>query len=313
MTGFVRLEPETVASFASTLSQLRANPLTARKAAPLTGFFHELIHTLPVSSVDDVPALRWCDLWSHAMLDAVKTADLPETGVVSGTLYPLGVELRQHARMASVVVYGILLNNGEPQFVRQTWSAYKATAIQGDDVWLLFPEAQMLLQHLLQGTTIKVHDMPMLPPGDLLWRADAAETGKKFKLLEIALQYCSIGHPLKVAPVPALERHPVHLAEPVALTEYRIENNCLHLKDEVVLALDTQRSGLSSEALAATTALFGLLRFDNGVWSVQALTAGNPIGKFEFVGQLGAELLKKPPKTSAVSVLQERASRLLRK
>ena len=313
MTGFARLEPGTVASFAPTLAQLRANPSTAPQAALLTGLLHELLNALPVPSADRVPLLRWCDLWSKAMLGALGSADLPEPTPVSGTLYPLGVELRGHARTASMVVHGILLNDSEPMWVRQSWSAFKATAIQGDEIGLLFPEAQMVLSHLLQAKTLRLHDMPLLPSGDMLWSAGAAESGKKFKPLEIALEYAAPGQPLAALPVPPLERHPVQLAEPLALTEYWIENNCLHLNNEVVLALDTRRNRLTSDSLNATTALFGLLRYDDGAWSVQPLTAGNPIGKFEFVGQAGAELLKKPPKTNTVSILQERASRLLRK
>ena len=153
----------------------------------------------------------------------------------------------------------------------------------------------------------------MLPSGDLLWETDKAKPGKKFKLLDLALEHCGVGKPLKVTPVLPLHRHPVQLAEPIALTDFRVENDCLHLKAGTVLALDSRCSGLSSLSLEGVTALIGLLRYDAGEWSVQVLTAGNPIGKFEFIGQAGAELLKKPPKTSSVSVLQERASRLLRK
>jgi hypothetical protein len=147
----------------------------------------------------------------------------------------------------------------------------------------------------------------------LLWDADAATTGKKFKPLEIALQYCGIGKALSTIAAPPLERHPVHLAEPVALTDYVIDGDQLTLNDGSVLKLDLKRSALTLEQLDAITSLFGLLRYDDGQWSIQVLTAGNGLGKFEFVGQTGAELLKKPPKTSTVSILQERASRLLRK
>ncbi|MEO8611561.1 MAG: hypothetical protein ABI690_26925 [Chloroflexota bacterium] len=313
MTGFARLEPGTIASFAPTLAQLRANPATTQQAALLTGLLHELMNALPAPSIDRIPLLRWCDLWSNAMLGAVGIADAPEAIPVSGIFYPLGVELRGHTRMASMTVHGLLLVDDEPRWVRQSWSAFKATAIQGDEIWLLFPEAQMLLGHLLQNKTIRLQDMPMLPSGDLLWNIDRVESGKKFKPLNITLEYAGIGQPLAASPVPALERHPVQLAEPLSLTEYRLENDCLHFNDGTVLPLDTRRNGLTAESLEATTTLFGLLRYDDGAWSVQPLTAGNAIGKFEFVGQAGAELLKKPPKTNTVSILQERASRLLRK
>ncbi|MCQ3931311.1 MAG: hypothetical protein DPW16_12715 [Chloroflexi bacterium] len=313
IAGFARLEREAVTSFYSTLTQLRANPATVSHAALLTGFFHELINALPVKSTNDVPLLRWVDLWSRAMLDAVGLADPPTPTPASGTLYPLGVELRQYSRFASLVIYGVLKQGDSAQWVRQTWSTFKATAIQGNEVWLLFPQAQPLLEHLLQGKAMSLRDMPMLPSGDLLWDAHAAESGKKFKPLDIALAYCGIGQSLVVSPMPPLERHPIQLAEPIALTDYAIQGNQLHLKEGLVLALDARRSGLTAEALAETTALLGLLHYDAGEWSIQLLLTNSPAGKFEFAGRAGVELLKKPPKASTVSILQERASRLLRK
>lgn len=313
IAGFARLEREAVTSFYSTLTQLRANPAMISHAALLTGFFHELINALPVKSTTHVPLLRWVDLWSRAMLDAVGLAKLPIPATASGALYPLSVELRQHSRFASLVIYGVLKQGDVAQWVRQTWSSFKATAIQGNEIWLLFPQAQPLLEHLLQAKAMNLRDMPILPSGDLLWDANAVESGKKFKPLDIALAYCGIGQALVVSPMPPLERHPIQLAEPIALTDYAIQDGQLHLKEGVVLALDAPRAGLTAEDLAGTTALLGLLHYDAGEWSIQPLLTHNPAGKFEFAGRAGVELLKKPPKTSTVSILQERASRLLRK
>ncbi|KAB2867377.1 MAG: hypothetical protein F9K46_00450 [Anaerolineae bacterium] len=313
IAGFARLEREAVTSFYPTLTQLRGNLATISHAALLTGFFHELINALPVKSTNDVPLMRWVDLWSRAMLGAVGLANPPTPVPASGILYPLGVELRQHARFASLVVYGVLKQGDFAQWVRQTWSSFKATAIQGNEIWLLFPKAQPLLEHLLQGKAMSLRDMPMLPDGDLLWDANAAESGKKFKPLDIALAYCGIGQSLIVSPASPLERHPVQLTEPIALTDYAIQEGQLHLKEGLVLALDARRAGLAAEELAGTTALLGLLHYDSGEWSIQPLLTNNPVGRFEFAGRAGVELLKKPPKTSTVSILQERASRLLRK
>ncbi|MBZ0316813.1 MAG: hypothetical protein K8L91_10385 [Anaerolineae bacterium] len=313
IAGFARLEREAVTSFYSTLTQLRANPATVSHAALLTGFFHELITALPVKSTTDVPLLRWVDLWSRAMLDAVGLADPPPPIPASGTLYPLGVELRQHSRFVSLMIYGVLKQDDVAQWVRQTWSSFKATAIQGNELWLMFPQAQPLLEHLLQGKAMNLRDMPMLPYGDFLWDANAIESGKRFKPLDIALAYCGIGQALFVSPVPPIERHPVQLAEPIALTNYTIQDSHLYLKEGVALALDSRRAGLTAEELTGTTSLLGLLHYDVGEWSIQPLLTNNPAGKFEFAGRAGVELLRKPPKTSTVSILQERASRLLRK
>ncbi|MBI5927998.1 MAG: hypothetical protein HY862_01710 [Chloroflexi bacterium] len=313
IAGFARLESEAVTSFYSTLAQLRTNPATVSHAAMLTGFLHELLNALPVKSADEVPLLRWVDLWSRAMLDAVGLADSPTTIPVSGSLYPLGAELHQHSRFASLIVYAILKQADTIQWVRQTWSSFKATAIQGNEIWLLFPQAQPLLEHLIQGKSMTLCDMPMLPNGDLLWDTQAVESGKKFKPLDIALEYCGVGQALSATPLPPLERHPVQLAEPIALTDYTIQGNQLHLKEGAILALDVRRSGLTQEELIGTTAILGLLQYDEGQWSIQALLTNNAAGKFEYAGRAGMELLKKPPKTSTVSILQERASRLLRK
>jgi len=79
------------------------------------------------------------------------------------------------------------------------------------------------------------------------------------------------------------------------------------------LALDTARPGVDAETLAPTTGVFGLLHYDEGTWVLQPLSADDGGKTFVYVGDAGAAILKKPPKTSTVSVLRERASRLLRK
>jgi hypothetical protein len=144
--------------------------------------------------------------------------------------------------------------------------------------------------------------MPLLPSGDLLWDADKVETGKKAKLGDIALQQCGVGVDLCLPPLPPLQRHPIQLAEPVAFAGYSVEGETLRLDDGSILPF---YSTLPPEAFTGT--LFGLLRYDRGQWIFHALTAGNG-----FVGQIGADLLKKPPKNNTVAILQERASRLLR-
>jgi hypothetical protein len=312
IAGFARLEPNALMSFFPTLSQLQACPATLPLSALLSGFVDAVLSKLPITDAGQIPLLRWCDLWSTAMLNAVGIVEAPEPQPVTGTLYPLGLDLRQHAHVASLALYGVLTGDDGAQFVRQTWSTFKVAAIQGDDVWLLFPEAKLSLQSLLQSKALKVDDMPLLPSGDLLWRDQNAAMGKKYKPLEMALQYCGAGSCTHVTTVPPLERHPVQIAEPVAFGEYRFEDHTIHLVDGLSLPLDP-RTALPEETLATSTALFGLLRYDAGRWTIQPLAAGTPQGKFEFAGQAGAEALKKPPKTSSVSILHERSGRLLRR
>jgi len=317
LAGFARLEAGTLLSFFPTLAQLRAVPNAMHLSALLTGFMNEMLAALPIKDSDQVPLLRWCDLWSIAMLYALGLAEPPTPTLVTGTLAPLGVELRQHSHTASMVVYSLLTHDNCTRLVRQTWSSFKVAAIQSDEIWLLFPEAQPLLRSLIQGKTLAVRDLPVLPSGDMLWSedrlAEKAGKGKKYDALKLAVQHCAPGSNLMIAALPALQRHPIQIAEPVAFTDYTIHVSTLHLQDGTALALDRSRNALTLEALEATTTLFGLLRYDAGQWTVQPLTAGNPVGKFEIVGQAGVELLNKPPKSNTVSILKERSSRLLRR
>jgi len=313
LAGFARLDSGTVGSFSPTLSQLRADAATQTHSVILTGFLNELLTALPIHSADEVPLMRWCDLWCQSMLSAVGLANVSAPESISGTLYPLGVELRQHARAASMVFYGALVVDETPQLVRQTWTASKSSGIQGDDVWLLFADAQIPLRHLAEGKSLLLNNMPMLPSGDLLWKPDAAKSGKKYKFVDIVQTYCTPGQPIFTRPVRALDRHHIHIAEPVALTDYQIVENDIQLSDGTKIALDIHRAGLAPETVAATSTLFGMLRYDGGAWSIQVVSAWSEAGGLGFVGQSGAELLKKPPKSSALTTLQERASRLLRK
>ena len=61
------------------------------------------------------------------MLGAVGIADSSEPVAISGTLYPLGLELRQHSRMASLVVYGLLVN-APLEAIRQAFPEYAQRA-----------------------------------------------------------------------------------------------------------------------------------------------------------------------------------------
>jgi hypothetical protein len=94
-----------------------------------------------------------------------------------------------------------------------------------------------------------------------------------------------------------------------------VQGERVQTSDGAELALDLRRtagSELMPEALTDADALFGLLRYDSGAWSIQPLAAGTAGAKAIFAGQNGAKLFKKPPKNSAVAILEERASRLLR-
>jgi hypothetical protein len=318
ITGFARLDANAVQPFLTTLAQIRERPKLARLSFLLTGLTDELLAAAPVTRPEDMPLLRWCDMWSTAMLNAIGSADCPELQPVAGTLYPLGLELRENAQIVSVVVYAVLANDSKATLVRLTWSRFKVEAIRGDTIWLLFPDVEPLLDALSQGRALDIRDMPLLPSGDILWDAERARLGEKCRPLDIAARSLApqASDPAFVTSLPPLDRHPVQLAEPIVLMDYTLQDDELQLPDDVCLPLDTRwnaNADFTRDALASSAVLFGLLRFDAGRWALQPLAGASRAGKLTFVGQSGAKLFKKPPKINAVAILEERASRLLRK
>jgi hypothetical protein len=318
IAGFARLDANAVLPFLTTLAQIRERPALARLAFLLTGFADELLAAVPVARSEAVPLPRWCDMWGAAMLGAMGAADAPQAQPVAATLYPLGIELRERAQFVSVVVYALLANEGKPTFIRLTRSRFKVEAIRGEAIWLLFPDLEPLLDALSQGRALDVRDMPLLPTGDMLWDAQRARPAEKCRLLDIGAG-CLAPHatdPATVTSLPPLERHPVQLAEPIVLADYTLQGDALQLPGDLTLPLDARwnaNADLTRDALDGSAALFGLLRFDAGHWALQPIAAASRAGKLTFVGQSGAKLFKKPPKVNPVAILEERASRLLRK
>jgi hypothetical protein len=101
-------------------------------------------------------------------------------------------------------------------------------------------------------------------------------------------------------PPPALARHPVHLAEVV------------HLGSGHGLPMAAERLPAGTEIRDEHPEILGLLRFDRGGWRVQPLCLRHPIQGLVQLGEDLAEARKKR-KHHSLEVLQERASRLLRK
>lgn len=323
LTGFQRVESKTLMPFSNTLDKLQEDPALLRPAALLTGFFNELIVPRSPQQREQLPLRRWGDLWSHAML----ARSLPEWEAlpVSGTLEPLGITVHQHAHLVTVVGYGVLTTD-HPQFVRFTLSSYKVDAIQGEELWLLFPQAAVLWEAIAQGKTLHLSHVPLLPTGDLmLFPAGASDEhqvtlGEPYPLWQRAAQYFAVGMGgMKQPGYSPRDRHPVQLAEPVFLTGYKVETEPemnLTWPDGARLRVAVERLGMLSaltpEAIAKSSELFGLLRFDAGNWAIQPLVL--KVGKKAIAtGQTAGKLLSNPPKASTVHILQERASRLLRK
>ncbi|MGB1250754.1 MAG: hypothetical protein ACPG8W_09100 [Candidatus Promineifilaceae bacterium] len=302
LLGFARLDAEAVTPFLKTLETVQSDPARIALASLLTGFMNELMRFVPVSDSADVPSYRWVDLWSQGMLLSFGSAEI-DPAPVSGTLELYGLDLRQTAHVVSFVLHGVLQTDGDPQQVRITQSAYKVDSIRGKELWLLFPHAKTLLTAFSATKQLAIDTMPLLPTGDLIWNDEQATVGKKFKQLVQAEQFFApdATSPALCWTLPA-NRHPIQLAEPIFLEK----------SADIVWA--DQRVASEHELDPATfekaDAAFGLLRFDAGEWHFQPLTVGRKGTK--FIGQAAGKLASKPPKRSSVSLLQERASRLLR-
>ena len=321
LVGWARLEATSLTPFMTTLEEIQAEPLLVRQAALLTGFFNELMSRVPISDRSSIPTYRWADLWMRGTIGAMRPSVGDRPQVVSGTLELLGLDLRHHANLVSFTASGLLTVEDKIQWVRATLSAYKVDAIAASEIWLLFPDAMSLLEAFAQNKALLVNDLSLLPTGDLLWNGKA-ELGSKFNLMKKAEEFFApdAAKDCKFSDLYPVDRHPVQLAEPIFLKDYTVTEAAGKLKlnwgENGELAVATERispfAEVTKEAIASSSQLFGLLRFDAGKWGVQPLAATQG-KKTIFTGQTAAKLLQKPSSKSTVATLQERASYLLRK
>ena len=325
LAGFAKLERANLLPFLRTLEQIQAEPQLLRLSTLLTGFINELLNCVPVAEARHAPVTRWADLWTRAMTNALAIAPDPAGETVSGEFACFGIDLHRHANMISLMAYGVLTNDGGARFVRTTLSSYKVDAIIGNETWLLFSDAAPLFEALAKNQTLTLTDMPLLPTGDMIWNGQAA-AGKKFNPLKQAEEWFAPGAsavPMTCAMFPA-DRHPAQIAVPIFLKDYTVaqeENGEFWLDFGAAgrLPVATQRicafSELTPDVAANSSQMFGLLRFDQQRWEIQPLGVAATIKKknvIMFSGENAAAVLKKPPKTSTIAILQERASRLLR-
>ncbi len=321
IAGFQQLDAQTLAPFTQTLEHLQGESKASRLAAILTGFQQELLNALPIAALPEIPIYRWCDLWTRSMLAALRPPVSSTGRKVSGTLSILGVDLRRHGFFAQFDAYGVLETSDGAQFVRVPRSTYKVDVLTGAEVWkCFFAKPEPLLQGISQHVALKIDDMTLLPTGDLLWNGKAS-AGKAFSATEKASQWFAADAASPVLPAVApVDRHPIHLAEPIFLTGYKVQTgDAPHLDcgDGAVLPIATSRLSRSSELafdhVSNSTALFGLLRFDGGQWSVQPLcVSGAKKGSEEYVGSGAHTVVTTRKKNDTLTILQERAGKLLR-
>jgi hypothetical protein len=297
IAGFRQLEETSVAPFAATLENLQADADLTGLSALLTGFFVELMQSMPAARMPDVPAFRWGDLWSAAM---VRTQELPAPVGFrdsKGTLRPIGLDVQSHENFVCMVLYG-LFDDGKVQTVRVPLTHYKVGGIAGADLWDLFGAlAGPVLKALAEHKVLRVADAELREDGDLILRSPPKVGGDSDPFAHVDR--------LTELPDPSpVSRHPVHIAELV------------HLRGGHGLPIADERipvgSILTPDAIAAATELLGLLRFDRGGWRFQPLCIRHPILGLLQGGEEYAEARRKQ-KYPSLDILKERASRLLRK
>jgi hypothetical protein len=297
ISGFRQLEESGVAPFAATLHNLQDEPNLTGLSALLTGFFGELLRSVPVARQPVLPAFRWADLWSAAFIRTQQLPAPPGFREAKGTLTPLGLDVQSHENFVCALLYG-LLDDGKVRTVRVPFNGYKVAVIDGPEIWDLFGAfARPILEALEEHRVLRVANAELREDGDLIFRSPPRVDGAGDPL-------ALAGRLTSLPPPPALARHPVHIAEVV------------HLQNGHDLPLAVERippwSELNADTAVDAPELIGLLRFDRGGWRVQPLCIRH---QKRGLVQTGQELAgaRKKLKHQSLEVLQERASRLLRR
>lgn len=322
LAGMAQLEAQSVVPFADTLEAMQSMPELFGLSALLTGFLDELSDNLPTSAMAEIPARRWADMWSRAMVGAWRASPQASAEAVSGTLQVLGADLRMHDHMISLVAYGQLQVKGEDtRLVRTTISAWKVDAVAGDEIWTAFGKvagSNELLSAVADRKALTITGMPLTADGDLLWTGQA-KLGKAFDPLTVADKALAPGAGMAFPGTPALLRHPVHVAIPVALSPARYSADehgpCAVIAgSDVSLALPrlSAHTGISRSNADKLQRVFGLLRYDTERWQFQPLLGQDKKKNFVGVGTSIKRGLKISRRSSTLGTLQERASKLLR-
>ncbi|MEV5552354.1 hypothetical protein AB0L44_01755 [Nonomuraea wenchangensis] len=323
IAGWRGVDHDVVAPSDQAIEALLAVPALRGLAVLLDGLAAELRASCPVSTMDRLPARRWGDLWTRGVLLSRSGPWHGGAEPVSGRLLILGADVHEHATVVRVQVHGILepAGGGPARLVRTGVAAAKVDTIVGPAVWRLMSGHPVLLGALAGHRALDLTDMPLLPGGDLLWHDDRAAAGEEADPFTTARVLLGAA---QAAPVPALDRHPVRIAEPVLVEGYTIDGGTLELGgSRIALDLDRLPSGtpLTPELVAASSACLGLVRWD-GRWLLQPLAVQATVKKKPVTAHTGdwalgptdPKVVKAEAKAGdAVAVLRERAGRLLRK
>ncbi|MGW9593677.1 hypothetical protein ACWHLZ_25625 [Streptomyces chartreusis] len=328
--GWQGIDHELVGGAVPVVSAMLPDAALRRLATLLDGFAAELAASCPGATLERVPVRRWADLWSRAMLLTVPGAAASAPGVTeaSGRLLPLGVDVQEHATAVQAQVHAVFepADGGTPRLVRASVSAPKPDTVVGAGLWQLLRPHMSLLAAVSEGRAMELDAMPVTGEGDLIWddaRARRGEPAEVFATARVALPTAA------AFPAAPLDRHPARIAVPVLLEGYAVEEGEDGVAFQVAgqrLAVDTDRvpaaGPLTPEVVASSAACVGLLRWDAGAFLVQPLAVERTVRKKSVAVHAGAwaggttdkaGVRAEKAATDAVTVLRERAGRLLRK
>lgn len=327
ITGWRGVGHDLAAAADQAVEAVLAEPGLRRLAVLIDGLAGELRASSPVAAMEMVPVRRWADLWTRAVLlsepDWLGAPDQAE--LVSGRLLILGVDVHEHATVIQAQVHAVLEPvGGEARVVRAAVSACKVDTIVGPAVWSLLEDYPVLTGALAGRRWMEITDMPLLGSGDLVWQEDRAAlkgSADPFATARIMLAGA-------LAPAtPPLDRHPARIAEPVFVEGYTTAKTGDRISldgHDLAVAVDRLPSSgpLTPKLMATSTACVGLLRWDAGRWllqplAIQATVKKQPVEEHTgdwAQGPTDPKVVKSLAKAGdAVSVLRERAGRLLRR
>ncbi|WP_308402590.1 hypothetical protein [Streptomyces sp. AC550_RSS872] len=328
--GWQGIDHELVGGAAPVVSAMLPDPALRRLATLLDGFAAELAASCPGAALERVPVRRWADLWSRAMVLTVPGAatSAPAVAEATGRLLTLGVDVQEHATAVQAQVHAVFepADGGTPRLVRASVSAPKPDTVVGAGLWQLLRPHMSLLAAVSEGRAMELDAMPVTGEGDLIWDDARARTGEPAEVFATA----RVALPTAAAfPTAPLDRHPARIAVPVLLEGYAVEEGEDGVAFEVAgqrLAVDTDRvpaaGPLTPEVVASSGACVGLLRWDAGEFLVQPLAVERTVRKKSVAVHAGAwaggttdkaGVRAEKAATDAVTVLRERAGRLLRK
>ncbi|MEU1350630.1 hypothetical protein [Streptomyces sp. NPDC005795] len=327
--GWRGMDHDVVSGAAPVVSAMLPDPALRRLATLLDGFAAELAASCPGATLERVPARRWADLWTRAMLLTLPgAADAPVTGTATGRLLPLGVDLHEHATAVQVQVHAVFepADGTRARLVRAGMAAPKPDTVVGAGIWQLLRPHMSLLAAVGEGRSMDLTDMPVTGEGDLIWSDAHARPGGSADAFVTARVALPAATEAVTAP---LDRHPARIAVPVFLEGYAVRQGDDALTFTVAghpLEVDIDRvpaaGPLTPEAVAASGACIALLRWDAGSYRLQPLAVETTVRKKAVALHAGgwaggtadkAGARAEKAATDAVAVLRERAGRLLRK